>query len=115
MIVERLIDSDHCHFGRWIGEVGICCANRKPCDVQNTAVVNSAVVRRITNVEVTVGRVVRIKCHPENSAALALSEFEGISRNGIALTVRDGRLMILISPCCSATKSQPVSLGGAPT
>src|SRR5260370_4074798 len=76
MIVVRLIDSDHCHFGRWIGEVGVCCANRKPCDVGNTGVVSSACVGRVANVEMTVGCIVRIERHAENSAALALSDFE---------------------------------------
>jgi len=34
-------------------------------------------VGRVANVEMTVGRVVRIKRHPANSGALALSDLEG--------------------------------------
>src|SRR5205823_2161029 len=37
----------------------------------------SAIFGRVANVEMTVGRVVRIKRHPENSGALALSDFGG--------------------------------------
>src|SRR5438094_7452992 len=76
MIVLWLIGSEHRHFGRWIGEVGIS-ANRKPCEVGNTRVENSAILSRVANIEMTVGRVVRIKRHPENSSALAISDFEG--------------------------------------
>src|SRR6266446_6529854 len=76
MIVLCLIGSDHCHFGAWIREVGIR-TDRKPRDVGYTEVVKSVIVGRVANVEMTVGRVVRIKGHAENSDELALPDFEG--------------------------------------
>src|ERR1043166_2670092 len=76
MIGLWLIGSDHSDFSRWVSYVGIC-ADSEPRDVGYALVENSAIAGRVAHVEMTVGRVVRIKRHPENSGALALSDFGG--------------------------------------
>jgi hypothetical protein len=112
MIVLRLIETEQRPFTRGIGDVEIPRRDRQLCDVAHP-IAESSAGRGVVDVESAVGRIVRIERHAEQSLFVPLVVISPeTSRYGIAFTVVDGILMILIFPVCSTTKSRPVSPGG---
>src|ERR1051326_3511088 len=81
MIGLWLIGSQHRHFSRRVGKVGIG-AHRKARDVGYAHMENAVTAAGPVNVEVAVGRVIGIESHPKDSGALTLADFESDIEKG---------------------------------
>lgn len=110
VIALWLTGTNYPHLGRSVCEIRID-ADRVSRDVRYAHTPLAVPCASAADIEAAVGRVVRIESHAKNPGPYADRLRKRYREMALGLTIPDDRLMVLVIPCCSATKIQVVFPG----